>query len=219
MHTQKDKHQFPALNLHEIFEFLITTDGLLNKKTITSRHLNYLIAPMCCCLFQKKRISLFLTREILHDQIQARKAFLFHFMMCYHFIMWFCRANPVLWLTEAMRCIYVLQILLFFSKCLRCAVWSEASRKICSCLQRDWNGSQDNSIKTLDKQAAWMMCCSVATEQKTVNEMLILICQTYEQFCVEKPDHLPINHHHCPASSMFLCQQIHAARLEALIAS
>lgn len=63
MHTQKDKHQFPALNLHEIFEFLITTDGLLNKKTITSRHLNYLIAPMCCCLAHW---------EILHDQIQAR---------------------------------------------------------------------------------------------------------------------------------------------------
>lgn len=71
-HSERQKHQFPALNLDEIFEFLITPDGLLNKKTITSRHLNYLIAPMCCCLFQKKRISLFLTREILHDQIQAR---------------------------------------------------------------------------------------------------------------------------------------------------
>lgn len=71
-HSERQKHQFPALNLDEIFEFLITTDGLLNKKTITSRHLNYLIAPMCCCLFQKKRISPFLTREILHDQIQAR---------------------------------------------------------------------------------------------------------------------------------------------------
>lgn len=188
---------------------------------------------MCCCLFQKKRISKFLAwiwswRISRVWKRKGKKSISFPLYSCP--IMWFCRANPVLWLIEAMQYIYVLQILLFFSKCLSCAVWSEASGGICSCLQRDWNGSQDNSIKTLDKQAAWMMCCSVATKQKTVNEMLILIHQTYEQFCVEKLDHLPINHHHCPASSMFLCQRIHAARfcitveglsrrVEALIAS
>lgn len=76
-----------------------------------------------------------------------------------------------------------------------------------------------SGVKHLGKYVAVYKGTETATEQKTVNEMLILICQTYEQFCVEKPDHLPINHHHCPASSMFLCQQIHAARLEALIAS